>query len=116
MKIINLQIITLVLILQSCHTTSYLKTDDSPVVYRKSDPEKIKVYATPKIDRKYIPLGQVIVGHDSGNTATIVNLLKNEAANLGADGIINLRLEIATGFLSTAGLKASGTAVKFENQ
>lgn len=116
MKITNLPIIIVVLILQSCYTTSYLKTDDSPVVYEKSDPEKIKVYATPKIDRKYIPLGQVIVGHDSGNAISTVNLLKKEAANLGADGIINLRLEIETGFLSVAGLKASGTAVKFKNQ
>ncbi len=91
--------------LHSSNTSGY----DSPVKARK-----VEVYSTEQTDKPYSIIGDaeasvVVMGKGSSS----VKHLKKEAAALGADGIINLRLEIGSGVLANA-VTASGTAVKFE--
>jgi len=59
-------------------------------------------------------LGSVVASADAGTNSKIsVDMLKEEAAKLGANGIINLRLAIDTGYMQSA-IKSTGTAVIIE--
>ncbi len=104
------------LFLVSCSSVGHLHTEDIitndlPV----TDSEKILVYSTkPNQTIKFDVLGQVISCADAGKDAKIaVKLLKKEAALLGADAVIDLRLEIGMGNWSNS-IKASGTAIKIK--
>tara|TARA_R110002124_G_scaffold252130_1_gene417377 strand:+ start:261 stop:590 length:330 start_codon:yes stop_codon:yes gene_type:complete len=99
----------------SCWSTEYLKTDDSSKNYPRSNPEDIKVYATDDTGREYEILGVVNASVDAGNVGDIaVDHLIFEASKLGADAVLNLRLEIGYGFWQSS-VKATGIAVKFVN-
>ncbi|WP_026713683.1 heavy metal-binding domain-containing protein [Flavobacterium daejeonense] len=100
----------------SCSSVGHLQTEDVTTNnLPKTDSEKILVYSTkPNQNIKFDVLGQVIACADAGqNTKISVDLLKKEAALLGADAIIDLRLEIGMGNWSNS-IKASGTAVKIK--
>lgn len=104
------------LFLVSCSSVGHLHTED--VITNdlpKTDSENVVVYSTkPKQTVKFDVIGQVIACADAGKNAKIsVDLLKKEAALLGADAIIDLRLEIGMGYWSSS-IKASGTAVKIK--
>ena len=74
----------------------------------------VKVFSTAKIGQEYSIIGEVVADADAGEQSAVsVDKLKIEAAKLGADAIINLRLEIDTGYLQNA-IKATGTAVKIK--
>ncbi len=98
----------------ACSTVAHIKTDDTPNLSLSStDASSIKVYATSKPDRNYSIIGEVVAAADAGNDASKpVELLKEEAAKLGADAVINLRMEYIYGYWEI-GLKAQGTAIKF---
>jgi hypothetical protein len=99
----------------SCATSARFRTDDLVEKYPISDPEKIEVYSLDDVGRPYVKIGAVVVSADAGGNADIsVRQLKREAAQLGADAIINLRLEIGYGYWTNA-VRSSGTAVKFIN-
>lgn len=99
----------------SCATVAHLQTDDLKQNYSASSPEQIEIYSTGKVDKTYTVIGEVIASADAGTNASIsVKYLKKEAAKLGADAIIDLRLEIGYGYWTSA-IKATGTAVKFNN-
>lgn len=100
------------LFLASCSTVGRLQTSDSPPnQYPETNPAEIEVYAT-QPDTNYTVIGQVIANADAGqNAKTSVELLKKQAALLGADAIIDLSLEIGMGYWTNA-IKATGTAVK----
>ncbi len=112
----KIQLILIIgVLLTSCSSVAHLKTDDVKQNYSATEPEQIKVYSTDKVDQEYTVIGEVIVSADAGADAAVsVKHLKNEAAKLGADAIINLKLEIGYGYWTNA-IKASGTAVKFNN-
>ncbi|NTV47166.1 MAG: YbjQ family protein [Chlorobiales bacterium] len=99
-----------------CSSVANLKTDDlGSQVFNLTSAESIKVYSTSDAGREYKVIGQVVADADAGKEAKkAVNLLKEEAAKLGADAIVNLRLEIDAGYWNSA-IKATGTAVKFQN-
>jgi len=103
------------LFLVSCSSVGHLYTSDITTTnYPETNPKEIIVYSTTP-NANYKVLGQLIASSDAGKNARIpVDLLKKEAALLGADAIINLRLEIGTGYWSNA-IKATGTAVKTNN-
>lgn len=99
----------------SCSSVSRIKTDDNLLSNLvKTNPEHIEVYSTKDAAAKsYTIIGQVVACADAGQNSKIaVNLLKVQAAHLGADAIIDLRLSISIGYW-TNGIKASGTAVKY---
>lgn len=108
-------LLLLVLLLAGCSTTARLRTEESRALQAQpTQAEKIPVYAQSKIDREYSILGQVIASADAGEDAERpVEQLKDEAAELGADAIVDMRLEIEIGYWQN-GIKATGTAVKFK--
>lgn len=99
-----------------CSSVAHLKTDDvQNQSLTATSSENVKVYSTANAGRSYSVIGQVIADVDAGeNAKKAVDALKKEAAALGADAIVNLRLEIDMGYWSNA-IKATGTAVKFQN-
>jgi uncharacterized protein YbjQ (UPF0145 family) len=103
-----------VFLLTGCSSVANIQTDDSPVTSGKTVAKNIKVFSTAKAGQEYIILGEVVADADAGeNSSPAVDKLKVEASKLGADAIINLRLEVDTGYWQNA-IKATGTAVKFK--
>jgi protein involved in sex pheromone biosynthesis len=104
------------LLVTGCSSVAHLQTDDVVKQIAESNPSTVEVFSVNKINKDYLVLGKVIVSADAGGDAsTSVNQLKNEAAKLGADAIIDLRLAIGYGYFSNA-ITASGTAVKYINK
>ena len=105
----------LLLIFSSCYSVSHLQSDELVKEYPETNPDKIDIYSTEKGVRSYSVVGAVVASADAGDRADIpVYYLKEQAAKMGADAIINLRLEYAVGYWSIA-IRASGTAVKYKN-
>jgi hypothetical protein len=95
----------------SC-SVAHLQTSDTGY-YPPTNAEYIEVYSTEKASRPYTEIGEVFASVEAFNDGKeSVNYLKKEAAKLGADGIINLRLEISNGVIGNS-VTAFGTAVKF---
>lgn len=102
--------------LTSCQTQSVLA---SPLVkgntYPAVSPKKVAVYATVKAPRAYKVIAELVAMCDAGQDAEVpIRILREEAARIGADAIINLRLNFGMGFWIT-GLKATATAVKYND-
>jgi uncharacterized protein YbjQ (UPF0145 family) len=101
-------------ILVSCSTT-HLLTDDSTQQYSPGNPENIVVYTQVDINRSYTIIGEVIAIVEAfSDDPVYIDHLKREAAQIGADAIINLKLDLGDGMLTNT-ITASGTAVKFNN-
>jgi hypothetical protein len=102
------------LLLFSCSSVANLRTADNPELsISRTNPADVKVYSTADIGKDFMIIGQVVASADAGtNSEKAVNHLKEEAAKLGADAIINLRLEIDSGYWQNA-IKATGVAVKY---
>ena len=100
----------------SC-SVAHLHTSDSVQMYPPSNYEIIEVYSTDQAHKSYTIIGEVVASVtalSANDGSAAVKNLKKEAAILGADGIINLRLEITEDVLGNA-VTASGTAVKYNN-
>jgi hypothetical protein len=106
----------LILILStvSCSTVSKIKTDDvKSSVLTPTNPDLVQVYSTKVASKSYNIIGQVIACADAGQDSSMaVDLLKKQASALGADAIVDLRLAISPGYWNS-GIKATGTAVKY---
>ncbi len=104
----------LIVFFTSCSTVSKIQTDDteiSDIVPTSKD--QVEVYSTKVTPKSYKVIGQVIACADAGkNSKLAVDLLKEQASLLGADAIVDMRLSITMGYWSN-GIKASGTAVKY---
>lgn len=103
------------LLFTGCMSVATIVTDDNNQTYTATIPDQIAVYSTDKIGRPYSRIGEIVVSADAGNNASkSVNQLKVEASKLGADAIINLKLEVGLGYWSNS-IKATGTAIRFKN-
>jgi uncharacterized protein YbjQ (UPF0145 family) len=114
-----------ILFLSSCSTA--IKTDNTAEKYEATDSKRIEVYSTDKIGKEYVILGEVssaawageaqfrIMPISDKNADAAVRRLKNAAAKLGADAIINLRLSYEYGYKDFTDIMSNGTAVKFKN-
>lgn len=101
------------ILIESC-CVEHLRSSNSQVHYAPVNSKNVEVYSTEKANRPYTVIGEVVASVDAmGDGRASVKYLKKEAAELGADGIVNLRLEIGSGVLANAVI-ASGTAVKFD--
>ena len=96
-------------LIQACSTSAKLKTDDNAQKFEAKDSSKIKVYSAREIGRPYTVIGAVVASRD-GAAEESVKILKKQASELGADAIVDLRLEIDYGYMDAA-TKATGTAV-----
>jgi hypothetical protein len=114
MKAKSLILLALFVMTTSCSTVSNIKTDDSPISELvPTNPELVEVYSTKATVKNYKIIGQVVACADAGQNSTLaVDLLKEQASVLGADAIVDLRLSITMGYW-TNGIKATGTAVKY---
>lgn len=102
--------------LVGCSSTARLRTDDVSLGnLAKKTPKEVAVYSSADAGGKeYQVIGQVVASADAGNDASVaVDKLKEEAASLGADAVVQLRLEAAMGYWNSA-IKATATAVKFK--
>ena len=63
--------------------------------------------------RKTRPLALIAVARDGENATWAVEMLKMEAANIGADALANVEINYSTGLFPT--LRAQGIAVKYDN-
>ena len=114
MKII-VRLLFIAVLSTGCSTVAQIQTDDLEHKYPATNSSQIEVYSMNKIEKEYSVIGQVIASADAGTDASVsINLLKKEAAKLGADAILNMRLEIGYGYWSSA-IKSKGTAIKFNN-
>lgn len=92
-----------------------MPTDEIGKIYSQTNPDQIEIYSTDKVPKSYTVIGQVIASADAGNNAaTTMVHLKKKAAKLGADAIIQLKLEVGVGYFSNA-IQATGTAIKYTN-
>lgn len=102
------------LFFSACVSVSHLKTHDSSQTFPPTAPSSIKLFSTADADnRDYIVIGEIIASADASSAEKPIKYLKKEASKMGADAIINLRLEFEYGGWSTA-IKSTGTAVKFK--
>jgi hypothetical protein len=98
------------LLLVSCTTSTVVRLTNNLPQYKK-DHRKIAVFLGAP-DKRSRPLGLVAVARDGENATWAVEVLKMEAAELGADAIANLEMNYTTGFFPTLRLQA--LAVKYE--
>lgn len=105
----SLGLLLLLAALPACtSSTRMLMTADLP--HHQTNYKKIATYfQTPP--RKSRPLALIAVARDGENAAWAVEILKMEAAQLGADAIAHLEVNYTTGWFPT--LRVQGLAVKY---
>jgi hypothetical protein len=81
--------------------------------YPSVSPDKIAVFVTERAPFAYEVIAHVSAMADAGQNPRVpVEIIKEQAAKIGADAIVNLRINYGSGFFSN-GIKATGMAVKF---
>lgn len=85
-----LWLLSLLLLFIGCAARTHTLTGKDPSLrYSPTSKEQIKIYLSSDIGQEYTEIGYVAV--EIGNDPEVVkDLLKEEAAKLGADAIINL--------------------------
>jgi hypothetical protein len=86
-----------------------LLTNNLPA--RQTNYKKIPIYFE-EPPRKARPLALLAVARDGENATWAVEVLKMEAAEIGADAIVHLEMNYSTGTFAT--LRVQGLAVKYE--
>ncbi|RZA00840.1 MAG: hypothetical protein EOP11_17915 [Proteobacteria bacterium] len=93
-----------------CASSSRLATEDSRGNRNASDPARVQVFAGKDIGAKYQILGGVMAVADGQSGEKALAELRREASLLGANAVVDLRVEIERGFWDAA-VKATGLAV-----
>jgi hypothetical protein len=95
--------------LASCTSTGrMLLTTDLP--HSQTNYRKLPVFFQ-EPPRKSRPLALIAIARDGENATWAMELLRMEAANIGADALVNVELNYSTGMFPT--LRAQGLAVKY---
>ncbi len=89
-------------------STRMLMTADLP--HHQTNYKKIPVYFQ-NPPRKSRPLALISVARDGENATWAVEILKMEAAQIGADALANVEVNYSTGIFPT--LRVQGLAVKY---
>ena len=92
----------------SCVIKTHYIQDDAQA-FDKTNPSEIKIYTGDDIGSEYDVIGSVAVDAP-GTGEDSIKELRAEAAKLGADAVINLKLTKLSSFVQRTG--ASGVAVK----
>ncbi len=90
-------------------TTRALLTTNLPA--RQTNYKKIAIYFQ-ESPRKSRPLALLAVARDGENATWAMEVLKQEAAEIGADAIVHVEMNYSTGTFAT--LRVQGLAVKYE--
>ena len=114
-----LWVLSILLLFIGCAAKTHTLTGKDPSLrYNPTTKEQIKLYFSSDIGQEYTEIGYVAV--EIGNDPEVVkDLLKEEAAKLGADAIINCQIGLVArdiGFFgATEGvLSIRGIAIKFK--
>lgn len=112
-------VLGILLLFIGCAARTHTLTGRDPSLgYSPTTKEQIKIYFSSNINQEYTEIGYVAV--EKGNDPEVVkDLLKEEAAKLGADAIINCQIGLAArdvGFFgATEGVVCMrGIAIKFK--
>ena len=114
-----LWVLSLLLLFIGCAAKTHTLTGKDPGLrYSPTTKEQIKLYFSADIGREYTEIGYVAV-EKGNNTEELKDLLKEEAAKLGADAIVNCQIGLMAqdiGFFgATEGVVCiRGTAIKFK--
>jgi hypothetical protein len=110
MVILRVGTLLLVLSFMGCTSTGrMLLTSELPRT--QSNYKKLPVYFQ-EPPRKSRPLALIAVARDGENATWAVEILKMEAAILGADALAHVEVNFSTGLFPT--LRVQGMAVKYE--
>jgi hypothetical protein len=103
----------LLLFIFACSNVHVLKTQDHKRTYNPTNPKDIDIIGSIKAKKAYRSIGLISVSHDSDSNIEVVSeMLKEEAAKLGADAVVDVRYQTIMGYWS-GGVNASGVAVKY---
>ena len=106
-----LMVACLCILPMSCTSRGYMQLPGQEKL-AATQASEVAIYVTDDTGSAYTTLGAVVVSSDAGNNATAtVARLKTEAAKLGANAIVNMKLRYSHGFWGLS-LEARGTAVK----
>ena len=113
MKLTSLALFALTL--TACSHTAHVRTDDSAMGdLPATNPDSVKVYPAQTPRGSYDILGVVMASRDMGeNSDDVLKLLREEAAKLGADAVVEANMTGATGFWQH-GFNVEGLAVKYK--
>jgi hypothetical protein len=107
LKYILILIISVFLISGCSYTTHFVQSGSR--VYEQTEPESIKIYSG-KPDIEFVVIGNV-ASNVPDDVESAVSKLQEEAAELGADAIINAKID----YLSTQSRTGlSGVAIKYK--
>ncbi|NTV47165.1 MAG: hypothetical protein HGB11_11730 [Chlorobiales bacterium] len=87
--------------------THFLQSDAK--TFEAVKPEDVKVYTANKLSVEYVVIGS-IAADSPGDADSVLKALKEEAAKLGANAVIDVKLTKIESFASRTGL--SGVAVR----
>lgn len=93
-----------------CASATHVRVSDY-VTEAQTNPKRVEVFFQ-TAPRKVRPIAIVAVARRGENSTYAVEMLKEEAATLGADAIVNLDMNYTTGMFPQ--LHVSGLAVKYE--
>ena len=82
----------------------------SSLPHQQTNYKKIPIYFQ-EPPRKSRPIAMIAVARDGENATWAMEILKMEAAILGADALANVEMNYSTGFFPT--LRVQGMAVKY---
>ena len=80
-------------------------------VYEETRPENVKIYSG-EPQEEYIVIGSIAIDHYSSNSETSIQYLKEKAALLGANAVIQTKSSSVMTSRSSIGI--SGVAVRFK--
>ncbi len=101
-------------ILMSCSSVGKLRTNDVSFKAQSRPYKEVKVFAQKDIGQAYDIVGVVVANSDAGeNARTSVKDLRKQAAKLGADAIVDLRLSYSYGYWNIA-IESTGLAVIYK--
>jgi hypothetical protein len=115
----TLWLLSILLLFIGCAAKTHTLTGKDPGLrYSPTTKDQIKLYLSSDIGREYTEIGYVAV-EKGNNPEEVKDLLKEEAAKLGADAIINCQIGLVAqdiGFFgATEGvLSIRGIAIKFK--
>jgi len=96
------------LVFSGCAVSTYYLQDGAKT-YPPTDPNNVKVYAAGSLRQKYDVIGSIAVD-GVGGADDALKLLREKAADLGANAILDTRLVKMVSYTSRTGL--SGVAVR----
>lgn len=96
-----------------CATSTRIRTDDNPsLALAPVPPAVVSIHSGEDIGRPYDILGLVVACMDGfADPGKLYELVRREAATLGADAVVDTRMDVAIGSW-TLGARLSGVAVR----